>query len=107
MKAGWTIVRVLSSDFQRASVEALLHGQRHGRERHSGEYHIRADQQHPAWRNDDPQRAQHRAAVTGSHGRNVFDCFLPSQVQKQRLLSWKGEQLNISLNIEVIFSLLQ
>lgn len=76
------------ADFQGAPAEKLL-PQRHRGGRLDGKHHTGAEQQHRD--GGCPGAAQHRAALSGSHGRDLFYCFLPAQVQEQRILPWKGE----------------
>ncbi|TMS09143.1 Anion exchange protein 2 [Larimichthys crocea] len=73
-------------DLQGAPAETLLPRQQLvDRKRHTS-----AEQQHPVGEGDGPRRAQHSAALSGSHGRDVFHRFLPAEVQEQRILSWKA-----------------
>lgn len=77
------------ADLQGAPAETLLPRQQLvDRKRHTS-----AEQQHPVGEGDGPRRAQHSAALSGSHGRDVFHRFLPAEVQEQRVLSWKGKEL--------------
>lgn len=82
------------ADFQGAPTETLLPQQRHRRGRLDRKYYPGAEQQHGAGDGGGARAAQHCAALSGSHGWNVFHRLLPTQVQEQCVLPREGEELN-------------
>lgn len=81
----------VSADFQGPPLKTLLPRQQHKRHCCNRKYHSGAEQHHAGCEGVGPGRAQHRAALPGSHGWNLFHRFLPAQVQEQCILPWKGE----------------
>lgn len=86
-------MKPLCADFQGAPAETLFPQQRHRCRRLGGKRHPHDEQQQPASDGEGQRGTKHGAALFGSHGGDIFYRFLPAQIQEQRLLPWKGEEL--------------